>query len=576
MRIRHLACIAVILLSGCTLQDAYVECKHEGQSVCVMDYERGRVVLQTCLDSKYNFSECPLGCDFEEGVCVSQENSCTPEEHTVICANPSSQLRCVELEGQTPEDSTETVAKKYVKRVVPCPDDGVCNSRTRECDSKSEVNEECHNKPDYCEEGTKTISHYCSNGVFYRHDCAIEGLVCMNGRCVEEPVCDPVTFKTDCAGPDALTICNEYGQYDVTPCSDMTECFNGACMTKFHAGDPCDSGSFVNYCSDDGLYQCLNNVVVVTNCSDEGDGYICEDPEFMDYAAGCYPECETLGMISGRQSCMRADNRLSYDACVKTSSERNVMVSQLVTNACFGDSFTSCKDGGISMVHCPGGCVISASMGYNVHCDLNAPTGNCQADSKFSCKDLKTQVICDPQSLIPKEVPCGESERCSEGKCVAHDAPAVVGEFCDPADTLSKCLDERVLIRCNAELGMYEYIDCSDYIFDNQMSSGETPEVGVCREVWVDGLDVTEGTCGFQCGGSSCLQDSIHDNSCQNGKFIHLTKVEDSQGSAINRITEVISHCHNHRMIYCSGNEMKNAACTQSCVSTSPVTAECR
>lgn len=576
MRIRHTLCIAAILVSGCTLQDAFMACQNEGQKLCVMNNQTGRMEEQSCNGGNVSYRECINGCNIELGTCIPDDMKCTPGEPDV-CAGPKSQIRCVELEGQYAEDTDlESVPRYYVKREVPCPNDGVCNSSSHRCDSRSEINDRCDGKDDYCEpSGGKvdTIRHYCSNGTYYSQDCSEDGLVCKSGRCVQSPVCEPITDEPKCKGSRKLEICNEYGQYEERECGEMMECINGACVTMFNAGDPCNSATFVEYCSEDGLYQCINEVVSVTNCADT-DGQICEDPDFKNYGAGCYSECETAGMITGRLSCISNDQKLNYQACIATSSGRNVLLPETVTNTCFGNSYTSCSENRVSMEYCSGGCHISASMGYNVQCLSVTPNVNCNAGEVFGCVDANTQMICDPSSLLPQAVPCSTAERCSQGKCVPAESPAIAGEFCDPEATVSHCMDDTVLLRCNPETRLYEYVNCSEYII-NYQTYGEKPATGTCHEIKDDTGNTTTGTCGVACGGTTCYTDEIYHNSCLDGKFIHLTNVLDIHKKSINRITEMVSRCDGKRMYYCVGNEMKIDSCPVSCRPETLLTAKC-
>jgi hypothetical protein len=576
MRIRHTLYIAAILVSGCTIQDVFTACQNEGQRLCVIDETSGEVREQLCKNGNLEYHVCKNGCDTEIGACVTDDRACEAGTKDV-CAGPRSQIRCVELEGQY-ADGTDLnlVPRYYVKREVPCPGDGVCNFASQRCDSRSEVNDNCNEKKDYCisnDNGEDTIRQYCSGGVYYSQDCAIDGLVCKSGRCVKPAVCDPIIDDPKCENERTLSICDEYGQWVPRTCNENTECIKGACVTMFQPGSPCKSASFVEYCSEDGWYRCIDDVVTVTNCLEEDA--ICEDPDYKDKGAGCYPECETVGMISGRLSCMSNNGMLTYQACIQTTSGRNVRVDEEVTNTCFGNSYTICADNHVSMRYCAGGCRTSASMGYNAQCLSIEMVPSCTSETVLGCRDLRTKYMCNPSSLVPEEVACEANQRCSMGECVDADAPAVAGEFCDPEATVSHCMDDTVLLRCNSEVGLYEYVNCSEYIINYYQSYDDKPVTGTCHEVKDDTGNTTTGTCGVPCGGSTCYTDQVYNGSCLNGKFIHMTKVLDVDNRSINRITEMVSRCNGKRMYHCIGNELKNDPCPNSCTPETFLTAKC-
>lgn len=553
----------VVLASGCALKDDQ-ECFFDIEPAC--EIEGSTYQVRKCVEGKYVRSFCANGCF--EGACLDEnhERWCQPDKHEDMCVSPTALLLCVEQEDQP---------GTYIKSVVEC-EDGACNTVTRKCDKKSGIGNTCKDKVDYCDETNPTISHYCIGGIYYMHDCNDEGLTCMGGRCVQAPQCNPIDWKTDCVDKHTVQVCNKYGQLEGEPCGESMECDEGICkyVHKYEVGQSCDPDIFSTHCVGDVWYQCQNGIVTIQDCQQLGGDspYICENPGILDQGVGCYPTCTTPGKIAGRSSCSRLDGKFSYKVCATMKKTgRNVQIEQLVPSACFGDSLVSCYDGDVRMTRCAADCVESTALGYSVYCE--EMIGNCKADDVFACKDLNTKLECDPKSLTTKEVTCQDNERCSLGECVSNTEPPVAGEYCDVAHAKATCLDSGVMVTCNDETGLYELLDCADYAvsYDKYASVVQ----GTC-ETFKNG-DKTEAACAVACSGSTCLNDQIYDNSCLDGKFMHLSSVVTSQGATVNRITEMLSQCDMmHRLVTCNGSEMSYQKCDNACVETSLTTAKCR
>ncbi len=303
-----------------------------------------------------------------------------------------------------PECKTECISGTVLGECV----DGDTIERDCAVDGKICADASCIDDPNTEPACTKShcigdILYACVNSEYSPRDCTLEGKICDDGDCVEatiEPLCD----QTSCKSGTVLVQCND-GQPTEIDCTLSGQiCEEDKCVTPPQCTkDVCASETLLN--------KCEGGVIVPYNCAD--DNMICDDDActLPDTPLCSDDVCDQNGLLLYKCNdgeieiinCADNDQICSEGKCADFSCETDFQ-------DCSGNTLYACKDGNFTLTDCTKSEQVCDSL-------LRECVYECETETYFAnCTAPQMTRQCVNHHIT--EIPCGETDKCTEGRCV--------------------------------------------------------------------------------------------------------------------------------------------------------------